>query len=189
MDCALLWFRDDLRLADNPALQDLLRLGLAPVPLYIHHPEAEGAWAPGAASDAWRARSLQALDADLRARGSRLQVLRGDPAELLPRVAAATGACAVRWNRRYEPALEARDAALKRALRADGLDARSHNGALLFEPWEVATQAGDPYKVFTPFWRAALQQWRLAAPAEAPATLPAPPALDGALEPEALALA
>jgi deoxyribodipyrimidine photo-lyase len=189
MDCALLWFRDDLRLADNPALQDLLRLGLAPVPVYIHHPQGEGEWAPGAASDAWRARSLRALDAELSARGSRLQVLRGDPAELLPRVAAATGARAVRWNRRYEPALEARDAALKRSLRADGLDARSHNGALLFEPWQVATQAGDPYKVFTPFWRAALQQWRLPALADAPDALPAPPALEGALEPDALALA
>ena len=189
MDCALLWFRDDLRLADNPALQDLLRLGLAPVPVYIHHPQGDGEWAPGAASDAWRARSLRALDADLRARGSRLQVLRGDPAMLLPRLAAATGARAVRWNRRYEPAAEARDAGIKRALRADGVDARSHNGALLFEPWQVATQAGDPYKVFTPFWRAALQQWRLPALADAPDALPAPPALEGALEPDALALA
>ena len=189
MQHALLWFRDDLRLADHPALQDLLRLGLAPVPVYIHHPQGEGAWAPGAASDAWRLRSLRALDADLRARGSRLQVFEGDPAEWLPRLAAAAGAGVVRWHRRYEPAMETRDAAIKRSLREAGLDARSHNGALLFEPWQVATQLGDPYKVFTPFWRAALKQWRLPALHKAPESLPAPPSLPGAVELDALGLA
>jgi deoxyribodipyrimidine photo-lyase len=189
MQHALLWFRDDLRLADHPALQELLRLGLAPIPLYIHHPASEREWAPGAASDAWRLRSLQALDADLRARGSRLQVVVGDPAELLPRLAEECGAGVVRWHRRYEPAVEARDAAIKRRLRDAGLDARSHNGALLFEPWQVATQAGDTYKVFTPFWRNALAQWRLPALHDAPASLPAPPPLAGAVEPEALGLA
>ncbi len=189
MDCALLWFRNDLRLDDNPALQGLLRAGLAPVPVVVHAPDEEGGWAPGAASDAWRDRSLRALDAELRARGSRLQVLRGPTQAALLRAAAASGARAVYWNRRYEPASEARDAALKRDLRDRGLDARSHNGALLFEPWQVQTQSGDPYKVFTPFWRTALKQWRLPAASAAPATLPAPPSLDGAVDVDALGLA
>jgi deoxyribodipyrimidine photo-lyase len=185
----LLWFRDDLRLADNPALEGLQRAGLTPIPVYIHAPDEEGVWAPGAASDAWRARSLHALDADLRARGSRLQVFRGDSGEVLARLASASGAQAVYWNRRYEPAIEARDAAVKRALRSDGIDARSHNGRLLFEPWQVANLSGDPYKVFTPFWRAALKQWRLPALSAAPASLPSPPALDGALDLDTLGLA
>src|SRR3990167_3322860 len=100
MERALLWFRNDLRLADNPALDGLLRAGLAPIPVYIHAPEEHGEWAPGAASDAWRLRSLRALDADLRARGSRLQVLRGPTHEVLARLVAATDAKAVYWNRR-----------------------------------------------------------------------------------------
>jgi deoxyribodipyrimidine photo-lyase len=187
--CGLLWLRNDLRLADNPALEGLLRAGLAPVPVYVHAPEEEGDWAPGAASDAWRARSLQALDAELRARGSRLQVLRGPSGPALARAAAQAGAQAVYWNRRYEPAIEARDASIKRALRADGIDARSHDGALLFEPWQVQSQSGDPYRVFTPFWRTALKQWRLPALTDAPALLPPPPMLDATVEPDALGLA
>ena len=186
---ALVWFRDDLRLADNPALQAALRAGLEPVPVYVHAPEEAGEWAPGAASDAWRAKSLVALDAALRARGSRLQVFPGPTPATLARLAAECDARAVFWNRRYEPAIEARDAAIKRALRAEGIDARSHNGALLVEPWQVATQAGDPYKVFTPFWRAALKQWRLPALVGAPDRLPAPPALAAANGIEALGLA
>ena len=185
----LLWFRNDLRLADNPALEGLLRAGLAPIPVYIHAPDEEGAWVPGAASEAWRVRSLRALDAELRARGSRLQIVRGPTQEALARLVAQTGAQAVYWNRRYEPAIEARDAAIKRALRESGVDARSHNGALLFEPWQVATQTGDPYKVFTPFWRTALKQWRLPAMLEVPAALPSPPSLQGAVDLDALGLA
>jgi deoxyribodipyrimidine photo-lyase len=188
MGYALLWFRNDLRLADNPALQAILRAGLVPVPVYVHAPAEEGDWVPGAASDAWRARSLRALDSELRARGSRLQVFRGASQATLSVLAASCGARAVYWNRRYEPAIEARDAAIKRALRMDGLDAQSHNGALLFEPWQVATQSGDPYKVFTPFWRTALKQWRLPALADAPGALPPAPPLPGVTEIDALGL-
>ena len=151
-------------------------------------PAARGA-APGAASDAWRLRSLRALDADLRARGSRLQVLHGPTHDVLAQLVAATGAKAVYWNRRYEPAIEARDAAVKQALRANGIDARSHSGALLFEPWQVQSLAGDPYKVFTPFWRTALKQWRLPALQAVPERLPAPPALPGVVAIDALGLA
>ncbi|GAB3368765.1 deoxyribodipyrimidine photo-lyase [Lysobacter rhizosphaerae] len=188
MTRALVWFRNDLRLADHPALQAALRAGLEPVPVCVHAPEEEGEWAPGAASDAWRQRSLLALDADLRARGSRLQVLRGPTLSTLQRLAVQVGAEAVFWNRRYEPVIEARDAAIKRTLRADGVRAESHNGALLFEPWQLQTKNGDPYRVFTPFWRTALGQWRLPALVDAPPRLPAPPAIEGAVSIDALGL-
>ena len=69
---ALVWFRRDLRLQDNPALQAALEAGHDVVPVYIHAPHEEGDWAPGAASNAWRHRSLAALDGDLRARSSSL---------------------------------------------------------------------------------------------------------------------
>ncbi|MEG3191189.1 cryptochrome/photolyase family protein [Lysobacter sp. D1-1-M9] len=169
---ALVWFRNDLRLADNPALQAALEGGYVPVPVYIHAPEEHGTWAPGAASNAWRHRSLAALDADLVARGSRLRRFFGPSMASLQTLVAATGAEAVFWNRRYEPRIQQRDIRIKRALRGSGVRAESFNGALLFEPWELKTKQDTPFKVFGPFWRSALASWRLAQTHEAPARLP-----------------
>ncbi|HYG05424.1 MAG TPA: deoxyribodipyrimidine photo-lyase [Stenotrophomonas sp.] len=179
MKTAVVWLRRDLRLDDQPALRAALDAGQVPVPLYIHAPHEEAPWAPGAASRAWLHHSLHALGEDLRARGSDLLLRQGDSAQVLAEVAAASGAEAVYWTRRYEPATQRRDAAIKRQLRESGLSAQSFNGALLFEPWELATRQGGPYKVFTPFWRSALTQWRLPAPWDAPARLPALPKLRG----------
>ena len=174
MAVALVWFRDDLRLDDQPALRAALERGWLPLPVYIHAPDEEGAWRPGAASDAWRRRSLQALSAELERRGSRLLVLHGPSLGTLQALAALSGAEAVLWTRRYEPAIEQRDAKIKRSLREAGLHAESFNGALLFEPWEVATKQGDPYRVFTPFWRAARAAWREPRTWDAPERLPSP---------------
>lgn len=177
---ALVWLRRDLRLADNPALMAALEAGFVPVPVYIDDPAGEGPWPLGGASRAWLRRSLQALDADLQRRGSRLLRRRGDSLGVLRELVAASGAAAVYWNRRYEPAVRQRDEAIKTALRGDGLSAHSFNAALLREPWTIATQQGDPYRVFTPYWRRL--QADLAetpAPLAAPTRLPAPPALAG----------
>ncbi len=179
MRCALIWFRHDLRLDDNPALRAALEGGFVPVPVYVHAPEEEGEWAPGAASRAWLHRSLHALDASLRRRGSRLTVRAGPTAQALPALLRETGASAVFWNRKYEPATQPRDAAIKAALRGQGVHAESFNGSLLLEPWEVATQQGQSYRVFTPFWRAAQARWHLPAAWTVPDALPAPMALDG----------
>ncbi len=154
MPTALVWFRNDLRLADNPALRTAIEEGFDPICVYVHAPDEEGRWTPGAASDAWRHRSLAALDASLRTRGARLRVFAGPSLPTLQSLALACNAEAVFWNRRYEPAVEKRDTAIKKALRAQGLRADSHNGALLYEPWDVQTKQGGPYKVFTPFYRA-----------------------------------
>ncbi len=170
---AILWFRDDLRLADNPALQAALKSDYAIIPVYIHAPDEEGGWAPGEASNAWRHQSLQALDAQLRKRGSHLRVFFGPTLQTLQTLIASTGADAVFWNRRYEPAIERRDTAIKKALRKEGLRAESYNGALLYEPWELQSKQGDPYKVFTPFWRTALSQWREPRLHDAPESLTA----------------
>jgi deoxyribodipyrimidine photo-lyase len=153
MSRALVWFRRDLRLADNPALRAALDAGHAPVPVYIHAPDEEGGWAPGAASRAWLSRSLAALASDLEAHGSGLLVRHGPSLEALLALAAEVGADAVYWNRLYEPASLARDRAVETGLRDAGLSAHSFNGALLAEPWTVATGSGGPYRVFTPFWR------------------------------------
>lgn len=171
MPNALVWFRNDLRLADNPALRAALDEGYAPVCVYIHAPDEEGGWAPGAASDAWRHRSLAALAADLHKHGSRLRLYAGPSLQTLQTIALACDAEAVFWNRRYEPAVEKRDARIKHALRGQGLRADSFNGSLLFEPWEIETRQGGPYKVFTPFWRNASSDWTPRAPRDAPDTI------------------
>ena len=172
MTSALIWFRRDLRLDDHPALQAALRAGHRIVPVYVHAPDEEVPWAPGAASLAWLRRSLIALDASLRTRGSRLILRSGSSLAALEHLIEETGAEAVYWSRRYEPASMARDAAVKQALRARGTLVESHNAALLCEPWTVETQQGDPYRVFTPFWRNARAQLDVRTLAPAPETLP-----------------
>ena len=176
MASAIVWFRRDLRLADNPALWAALDAGLAPIPVYIHAPGEDAPWPAGAASNAWLARSLRALDADLRALGSRLVVLRGPSLPVLEGLVAATQAEAVFWNRLYEPAALARDKHVKQALRQRGLRADSGNAALLAEPWTVATLGGEPYRVFTPFWKNAGRAVADLRPQPAPTALPAVPA-------------
>ncbi|HEY2344907.1 MAG TPA: deoxyribodipyrimidine photo-lyase [Xanthomonadaceae bacterium] len=174
MSTAILWLRRDLRLDDHPALQAALRAGHRVVPVYVHAPAEEAPWAPGAASLAWLRRSLAALDASLRARGSRLILREGPSLAALERLVEETGAEAVYWSRRHEPASIAVDAAVKKSLHACGLHVESHSGALLCEPWVVATRQGDPYRVFTPFWRNAqkLLVALAASPLVAPAKLP-----------------
>lgn len=190
MATALLWLRRDLRLDDNPALQAALDAGLVPVPVYIHAPQEESHWAPGAASRAWLRRSLLALRHALRARGSDLLIRRGDSRAELERLAGETGAEAVFWSRRYEPACIARDTRIKTALRNAGLRAESVNAALLVEPWTIATGQGEPYRVFTPFWkRARLDLDSLPTARPAPERLPALAAGLATLDPDALDLA
>jgi deoxyribodipyrimidine photo-lyase len=175
MPTAVIWFRNDLRLDDNPAVHAALARGFSVLPVYVHAPGEEGDWAPGAASDAWRARSLDALDAALRARGNRLHCRASDDSlAALRDVATASGAEAVFWNRRYEPAIEARDAVIKRALRDDGLHVESFNGSLLREPWDVQTQQGDPYRVFSAYWKTASASRGALRTSTAPQRLPAP---------------
>ncbi len=172
---AIVWFRRDLRLDDNPALHAALEGGYTPIPLYLNAPAEEGEWPPGAASDAWLHHSLAALQADLHRRGSRLLLRRGPSLEALLALIEDSGAEAVFWNRKYEPATQPRDADIKRQLKERGLRVESFNGALLFEPWSLATQQGGPYKVFTPFWRNAASQLRLPEPLRTPDALPAVP--------------
>jgi deoxyribodipyrimidine photo-lyase len=132
----LVWFRQDLRLADNPALTAAQSDGGPVIPIFVHAPLEEGAWQPGGASRWWLHHSLERLAAELAARGSRLTLRAG--AGTLPELLALSdecGATRVVWNRRYEPAVVTRDQAIKTALRSRGIAAESHNGALLHEPW------------------------------------------------------
>ncbi|HEY6986474.1 MAG TPA: deoxyribodipyrimidine photo-lyase [Rhodanobacteraceae bacterium] len=174
MSTALVWFRRDLRLADNPALTAALKTHDRIIPVYVHAPDEEAPWQAGAASRWWLHHSLIALDSELRKRGAALHVRRGDSLQTLRTLCKETGARAVYWNRLYEPATIARDARTRQMLRADGIDARSFDGALLFEPWDIATAQGAPYKVFTPFWRAARARLEARPPSRAPRRISMP---------------
>jgi deoxyribodipyrimidine photo-lyase len=168
MSIALVWFRHDLRLADNPALHHAMQEHEGVIPVYLHAPHEEAPWEPGAASRWWLHHSLAALNAELRRRGSQLILRQGDSLTLLRELLRETGAKAVYWNRRYEPAITARDRVVKAALRAEGVMAESRQAALLIEPWTLLKADETPYQVFTPFWKACLQKLPPAAPLPVP---------------------
>jgi deoxyribodipyrimidine photo-lyase len=170
MNPCLLWLRRDLRLSDHPALLSAIARGGPVIPVFILDPETE---ATGAAHR-WRLEaSLRDLGPRLAEKGAPLVLRRGPALEVLRALIAETGADAVYWSRLYDPAARKRDEAVKAALKADGIEARSHNGALLFEPWTVETGAGGYYKVYTPYWRAVSGR-DAAEPQAAPGRIPGP---------------
>ena len=167
----VVWFRRDLRLADNPALAHAAASGRPVVPLFILD---DGDETLGGAGRWWLHHSLAALALDLGAIGLRLVLRRGDAARVLSDVAQDCGAGEVVWNRLYHPAAIARDTALKTALTESGITVASFNASLLFEPWTLASKAGTPFRVFTPFWRACRAGPPPSAPVPAPAAVVAP---------------
>lgn len=153
MPASIVWFRNDLRLTDNPALAAGARHGSV-VPVYIFDDEAEGLRRRGGAARWWLHHSLAALDRSLRQHGSRLVLRRGKPERILPSLASECRASAVYWNRSYDRGSIEQEDRVQRALTHCGVVAESFKANLLFEPWEVKTSADTPFKVFTPFWRA-----------------------------------
>lgn len=184
----IIWFRNDLRLADNPALRDAVDSGGPVLPVYIHAPEEHGDWQPGAASNWWLHHSLTSLDADLKTIGSRLVVLRGPSMKTLQSLIHETKATAVFWNRRYEPTSIANDKSIKDSLKSAGIEVQSFNGSLLFEPWNIANKSGKPFQVFTPFWKTCVEQLADDKAAPAPGKLDYPPKLDDEIAIEELSL-
>ncbi|MGB0820618.1 MAG: cryptochrome/photolyase family protein [Parvibaculales bacterium] len=149
----IVWFRQDLRLNDNPALQSALNGKNAVTPVFID--DNDCGRQPGIMGRWWRDKSLAQLNDALKSRGSRLVFRKGRAQDVLPTLAKQVGATAVYWNRQYEADIVARDTAIKSTLKEGGIDAESFNGSLLFEPWEVTSKStGGPFKVFTPFWSA-----------------------------------
>ncbi len=117
----IVWLRQDLRLQDNPALRAACKRGGPVVPVFIWAPEEEGAWPPGGASRWWLHQSLGRLTEQFRAAGAELVIRQGSSLGELRRVAKATGAKAVFWNRRYEPAVIARDRKVEEGLARGGI--------------------------------------------------------------------
>jgi len=169
---SIVWLRDDLRLADNPALRAAVDRGGPIVVLWLLDEESPGSRPLGGASRWWLHHSLARLDEQLRERGAALTLRRGAAEQSIRSLVRETGAGAVYWNRRYG-ALRDVDAALKSSLRDEGLTVESFGANLLFEPWRITTGAGEPFKVFTPFWKACL------ASGEPREPLPAPERIEG----------
>ncbi|WP_323121276.1 cryptochrome/photolyase family protein [Burkholderia alba] len=164
----VVWFRDDQRLADNPALEHAVATGHPVVCVYVHDPDPQQTRLPGAAARWWLHQSLHALDAALAALGGELIVLRGPERQAIEAFAAQIGATKVCWNRRYSAAQRETDAAIKAALKERGIAAASFNGHLLREPWTVATREGRPFRVFSAYWRAARDAYSPEPPSPAP---------------------
>ncbi|MES0870088.1 cryptochrome/photolyase family protein [Pseudovibrio sp. SCP19] len=143
------WFRQDLRLSDNPALSAACEAGEV-IPLYILNDKEYGARELGGATKNWLHYSLKALNESLK---GQLLIMRGDPTVIINSLIQETGATGVFWNRCYEPWRVEHDAQLKSDLEENGVTAKSFNGSLLWEPWQVGKPDGSPYKVFTPFYR------------------------------------
>jgi deoxyribodipyrimidine photo-lyase len=167
-ESTVVWFGADLRLADHPALRAAIARGGPVIPVFIQDQDA------GSASRWWLHQSLTELAAALETAGSRLVLRRGPAAEALAAVASESGARAVVWNRRYEPAAAEAEREAERRLRAQGVEAETFPGNLLFEPGTILNSSGKPFQVFTAFWKACLAAKPPAEPAAAPRRIPAP---------------
>ncbi|MDE0780463.1 MAG: deoxyribodipyrimidine photo-lyase [Alphaproteobacteria bacterium] len=157
----IVWFRQDLRVTDNPALSAAAASGRPIVAVYILDDGAEDIRALGGASRWWLHHSLELLSAGLLERGLSLILRKGPASRVLDDLVQDTSAETVYWNRCYEPWAITRDTAIKDTLKNRGVSAESFNSALLLEPWKIKTGQGGPYKVFTPFWRRLRELYRV----------------------------
>lgn len=167
MTVSLVWLRDDLRVADNPALVAALAAGDQTAVLYVLDDESPEIRPIGRASRWWLHHSLDTLQRTIAELGGTLILRRGAARSVLPDVVRAVGATSVHWNRRYGSAREI-DADLKLSLP----DVHSHTGSLLHDPWRVMTGGGTPFKVFTPFWKSILAGPEPRLPFSAPTSIP-----------------
>lgn len=152
----IVWFRNDLRLADHAALAAAAETGAAILPVYILDDASPGQFRLGGASRWWLNFSLESLDAELRERGGKLVLRRGDAKAVLADVLGETGATAVHATRGYEPWEPALEQAVTKLCADRGAAFLTFPGRLLFEPGAIATGAAKPFRVFTPFWKACL---------------------------------
>ena len=138
-DPVILWFRQDLRLIDNPALVTAAQSGRPVLPVYLHVPAEEGRWPLGGATKFWLHQALTCLSRSLETQlGSKLLVYSGDSSlDLLLSLIVETRASSVCFNRVYEPWKIKRDTEIAEVLGANGVTVSSCKGVVLFEPVEV----------------------------------------------------
>jgi deoxyribodipyrimidine photo-lyase len=174
MNPVIVWFRQDLRLADHRALAAAIATGGPVIPLYIHDDRSPGVWKMGGASRWWLHHSLRSLEADLEKRGSRLILRSGPATQTLAAITLESGATAVFTQAAHEPWASALETEIHKALAANNVPLKRLSGALLKRPDALRTKTGNPFKVYTPFWRALLASAPPADPLPAPQSLPTP---------------
>ncbi len=156
MSTAIVWFRQDLRCHDNPALTYACKHHQKLLPIYIY--DKEDPLPIGGAQHWWLHHSLASLNNNLQTVNLKLCLKQANPLDFLKELVTKHNIDAVYWNRCYEPMHITRDELIKRELKALGVQVTSFNGSLLNEPWEILSQSGHYFKVFTPYWRKCLQQ-------------------------------
>jgi len=157
MSTTIVWFRQDLRLLDNPSLRAAEALGLPVIPIYLWAPKEEGSWPMGGASRWWLHHSLSALSESLKGIGLSLIIRAGNSVQELTAIIKASKAKHLVFSRRYEPEGMLQERAVESQMTTLGIDCQSFNSSLLFDPREVMSGKGTPFKVFTPFWKACLK--------------------------------
>jgi deoxyribodipyrimidine photo-lyase len=167
----IVWFRHDLRLADQAALDAAVVTGAPVLPLFVLDEKSPGSWAPGGASRWWLHESLESLGKALHGLGSKLILRHGPADEVIAGVANETGAAAVHCTRSYEPWSRKLESAVRDRVVGMDIALKRFAGSLLHEPDQLKTKAGDPYKVYTPFWRALSASLDLKRPLPAPSSL------------------
>ncbi len=168
---ALVWFRDDLRVADNPALGAAAASRRPVIAIYVHDEVSEGIRPLGAAQRWMLHHALEALAKRLGGLGVALTIRPGPAGDVVPRIVEETGAAEIFWNRRHHAAGIAIDTALKARFAESGIAAKSFNANLLHEPSLLKTADGGPYRVYSPFWRALERQGEPRRPLPAPDSL------------------
>ena len=148
-DIAIHWFRQDLRLSDNPSLTAASQHD-GVLPIYILDESNAGEYSMGAASKWWLNSSLESLNASL---DGALSLYSGNPIDILMDIIKRHNVTAVYWNRCYEPWRIQRDTQIKKSLSAQGIKSESYSGSLLWEPWAIKKNNGECYSVFTPFYQ------------------------------------
>jgi deoxyribodipyrimidine photo-lyase len=166
----ILWLHRELRLHDNQALHAAMATGRKIIPIFVLDDAASGAWKAGGASRWWLHHSLASLGHDLAQRGAHLALRRGPFADVVPQLAAETGAAEIHAGQPTEPWARTAMAGVAKAL---GERLHLHRTTTLFEPGSIRTQSGDAYGVFTPYSRACFARGKPAP------LLPAPKRIDG----------
>lgn len=176
MNTSIIWFRQDLRLSDNPALAAALENHESVVPVFFLPQDQDADWSIGEASRWWLHHSLQALSHDISKLGSRLIIRRGSAQELLAEIAQQCSATDIYINEVYEPRGREGDSNISTALGEHGITVHRYHGNLLLAPGQVKNKSNAAYRVFTPFYRYYVQHGYVTQLAQRPAQLPPVPA-------------
>jgi deoxyribodipyrimidine photo-lyase len=148
------WFRRDLRLSDLPGLAAAASLGHPVLPVFILDDQTPGQWAYGSASRWWLHHSLAALADAIQQQGGELLLLQGPARACLLQLAHQVGAAAIYCSRSYEPWARELEQGLHQDCESSAIEFKRYPGTLAFEPEQIKTLSGGPFKVFTPFWKA-----------------------------------